>query len=79
MPYLFTYVCIIIQEKEKKERKSTLERHYVLPKEPTVLVFPSKSAKSGKFECKVSNVTNLLEYRQEDNKEASFEVSKYAK
>lgn len=64
----------MFQEKEKKDRKAALERHYVLPSDPCVLVFPSKTAKSGKFDCKVTTLHSLLEYRQDDNKEASFEV-----
>lgn len=58
----------------KKERKAALERHYSFPKEPARLIFPSKTAKNGKFECKVASIQSLLDYRLEDNKEASFEV-----
>ncbi|KAL3110206.1 hypothetical protein niasHT_015809 [Heterodera trifolii] len=64
-------------EKEKKERKAALERHYSqIPKnEPGIFVYPSKMAKSGKFDCKVMTFHSLLEYNKEhDNKEASFEV-----
>lgn len=53
---------------------AALERHYSFPKEPTVLIYPSKTAKNGKFECKVTSIQSLLDYRIEDNKEASFEV-----
>jgi hypothetical protein len=45
-----------------------------MPKEPCVLVFPSKTAKGGKFECRVSSLATLLDYRPDDNKESSFEV-----
>lgn len=49
-----------------------------MPKEPSVLVFPSKTAKAGKFECKVSALSTLLDYRRfDDNKESSFEVGFY--
>ncbi|VDP13559.1 unnamed protein product [Heligmosomoides polygyrus] len=62
-------------EKEKQERKNTLERYYTMPKERKVLVYPSKTAKSGKFDCRVMSMQSLLEYRQDDNKESHFEVS----
>uniref|UniRef100_A0A915DQP5 SAP domain-containing protein n=1 Tax=Ditylenchus dipsaci TaxID=166011 RepID=A0A915DQP5_9BILA len=66
-------------EKEKKERKAALERHYAsVPTEPTVLVYPSKTAKGGKFDCKCSTLSSLLQYSLEDNKEASFEVFLFA-
>lgn len=66
-------------EKEKKERKAALERHYTsLPKEPSVLIYPSKTAKGGKFDCKCSSLSTLLDYRLDDNKEASFEVFLFA-
>ncbi|CAK5071366.1 unnamed protein product [Meloidogyne enterolobii] len=62
-------------EKEKKERKATLERHYSqIPKEPGIFVYPSKTAKGGKFECKLMSIHSLLDYRQDDIKESSFEV-----
>uniref|UniRef100_A0A183CCW5 SAP domain-containing protein n=1 Tax=Globodera pallida TaxID=36090 RepID=A0A183CCW5_GLOPA len=62
---------------EKKERKLALERHYnLIPKnEPGIFVYPSKTAKSGRFDCKLMSFHSLLEYNKEhDNKEASFEV-----
>ncbi|XGW25961.1 hypothetical protein V3C99_006960, partial [Haemonchus contortus] len=62
-------------EKEKQERKNALERHYAMPKERKVLVYPSKTAKGGKFDCRVMSMHALLDYRQDDNKEAHFEVS----
>lgn len=61
-------------EKEKKEKKAVLEKHFTLPKEPKVLVFPSKTAKSGKFDCKFVTLQQLLDYRLDDNKESQFEV-----
>lgn len=64
----------MLQEKDRKERKSALERHYTIPKEPAILVFPSRTAKGGKLECRVSSLSNLLDYRADDNKESSFEV-----
>uniref|UniRef100_A0A1I7XK81 SAP domain-containing protein n=1 Tax=Heterorhabditis bacteriophora TaxID=37862 RepID=A0A1I7XK81_HETBA len=65
-------------EKEKKEKKAALERHYTFPKEQKVLVYPSKTAKGGKFDCKLVSLQSLLEYRQDDNKESQFEVSLFA-
>ena len=50
------------------------ERRYTLPDHPAVLVHPSSTAKSGKFDCTVMSLSVLLDYRQEDNKEHSFEV-----
>ncbi|GMS95996.1 hypothetical protein PENTCL1PPCAC_18171 [Pristionchus entomophagus] len=65
-------------EKERKERKASLEKHFVFPKEPRVLVFPSKTAKSGKFDCKVVSLASLLDYREADNKESQFEMSLFS-
>ncbi|VDK44778.1 unnamed protein product, partial [Cylicostephanus goldi] len=61
-------------EKEKQEKKAALEKHYTMPKERKVLVYPSKTAKGGKFDCRVVSVQSLLDYRQDDNKESHFEV-----
>lgn len=41
---------------------------------PSIIVQPSKTAKNGKFDCTVMSLSLLLDYRQEDNKEHSFEV-----
>ncbi|KAE9414996.1 hypothetical protein Angca_003422, partial [Angiostrongylus cantonensis] len=62
-------------EKEKQERKATLEKYYTMPKERKILVYPSKTAKGGKFDCRVISMQSLLDYRQDDNKESHFEVS----
>uniref|UniRef100_A0A1S4M362 Ccar1, putative n=1 Tax=Ixodes scapularis TaxID=6945 RepID=A0A1S4M362_IXOSC len=45
---------------------------------PTILVYPSRKAKGGRFDCSVMSLSVLLDYRQEDNKEHSFEVSLFA-
>merc|ERR1711874_735271 len=37
-----------------------------------------RTAKSGKFDCTTMSLSVLLDYRQEDNKEHSFEVSLFA-
>ncbi|KAJ8319043.1 hypothetical protein KUTeg_004134 [Tegillarca granosa] len=68
------------EEKKKKEEreKASLERKYVLPDNPAILVHPNSVAKSGKFDCTVTSLSVLLDYRPEDNKEHSFEVSLFA-
>ncbi|XP_038148900.1 cell division cycle and apoptosis regulator protein 1 isoform X2 [Cyprinodon tularosa] len=63
------------QEEVERQRR---ERHYILPDEPTILVYPNWAAKSGKFDCSVMSLSVLLDYRLEDNKEHSFEVSLFA-
>lgn len=45
-----------------------------LPSQPSILVYPSRTAKGGRFDCSVMSLSLLLDYRQEDNKEHSFEV-----
>uniref|UniRef100_A0A3Q2E5J6 Cell division cycle and apoptosis regulator protein 1 n=1 Tax=Cyprinodon variegatus TaxID=28743 RepID=A0A3Q2E5J6_CYPVA len=63
------------QEEVERQRR---ERRYILPDEPTILVYPNWAAKSGKFDCSVMSLSVLLDYRLEDNKEHSFEVSLFA-
>jgi len=63
--------------KEKKER-ALLERRYKLPEKPAIVLHPSTTAKGGKFDCTMMSLSLLLDYRQEDNKEHSFEVSLFA-
>lgn len=68
-------------EKEARlERQARLEREklYKLPQVPHIIVHPSRTAKSGKFECQLFSLAHLLDYRKEDNKESSFEVSLFA-
>lgn len=55
-----------------------MEKRYTLPNHQHILVHPSKTAKSGKFDCTVMSLSLLLDYRQEDSKEHSFEVSLFA-
>nr|CDQ02382.1 BMA-LST-3, isoform f [Brugia malayi] len=62
-------------EKEKKEKKASLERHFTIPKEPGILVYPNRMAKGGKFDCKIVSLHTMLDYRIEDNKEHSFELA----
>ena len=49
----------------------------MLPDQRSILVHPSATAKSGKFDCTVMSLSVLLDYRPEDNKEHSFEVYSY--
>jgi len=65
-------------EREMTRFKNHLERNYWFPDEPTVLVHPNRAAKNGKFDCSVMSLSVLLDYRPEDNKEHSFEVSLFA-
>ncbi len=64
--------------KKPKLTRTELERLYKLPEAPHIIVHPSKTAKSGKFECKMVSLSHLLNYQKEDNKESSFEVSLFA-
>ncbi|KAM6104987.1 cell division cycle and apoptosis regulator protein 1 isoform 4-T4 [Pterocles gutturalis] len=63
------------QEEIERQRR---ERRYVLPDEPAIIVHPNWAAKSGKFDCSIMSLSVLLDYRLEDNKEHSFEVSLFA-
>ncbi|XP_066303450.1 cell division cycle and apoptosis regulator protein 1-like isoform X2 [Branchiostoma lanceolatum] len=65
------------KQEEERERK-TRERRYTLPDSPAIVVHPSPTAKGGKFDCAVMSLSVLLDYRVEDNKEHSFEVSLFA-
>uniref|UniRef100_A0A4W3JP68 Cell division cycle and apoptosis regulator protein 1 n=1 Tax=Callorhinchus milii TaxID=7868 RepID=A0A4W3JP68_CALMI len=72
-------------DKEEEERKrqdeaerQRRERRYVLPDEPAIIVHPNWTAKGGKFDCSIMSLSVLLDYRLEDNKEHSFEVSLFA-
>ena len=68
-----------MQEEEKRkhdeQERAAVEKKYTLPENPTIVVQPSATAKSGKFDCTVMSLSLLLDYRPEDNKEHSFEVS----
>ncbi|MGH0116938.1 UNVERIFIED_CONTAM: hypothetical protein FKN15_026632 [Acipenser sinensis] len=73
------------EDKEEEERKrqeeverQRRERRYILPDEPTIIVHPNWTAKNGKFDCSIMSLSVLLDYRLEDNKEHSFEVSLFA-
>ncbi|KAL4699033.1 hypothetical protein H8959_011690, partial [Pygathrix nigripes] len=64
-----------VKRKWKRQRR---ERRYILPDEPAIIVHPNWAAKSGKFDCSIMSLSVLLDYRLEDNKEHSFEVSLFA-
>lgn len=71
------------KEEEEKKRQEEMERQrrekrYILPDEPAIIVHPNWSAKNGKFDCSIMSLSVLLDYRIEDNKEHSFEVSLFA-
>lgn len=62
---------------DEKER-AILQKRYALPEQQHIVVHPSKTAKSGKFDCTVMSLSVLLDYRPEDTKEHFFEVSLFA-
>ncbi|NXD67978.1 CCAR1 protein, partial [Eolophus roseicapillus] len=71
------------REEEERKRQEEMERQrrerrYILPDEPAIIVHPNWAAKSGKFDCSIMSLSVLLDYRLEDNKEHSFEVSLFA-
>lgn len=65
-----------VDDKKKKDIKeqAILTRWHTLPEQKAILVHPSTTAKSGRFDCTVMSLSVLLDYRPEDNKEHSFEV-----
>ncbi|CAH1186773.1 unnamed protein product [Phyllotreta striolata] len=68
-----------VEEKKLDEKeRALLEKRYSLPETPHIIVHPSKTAKSGKFDCTTMSLSLLLDYRPEDSKEHSFEVSLFA-
>lgn len=58
--------------------KRQLEKRYQLADNPHIICHPSRTAKSGKFSCNIMSLSILLDYRPEDTKEHSFEVSLFA-
>ncbi|CAK9821569.1 Cell division cycle and apoptosis regulator protein 1 [Anthophora retusa] len=61
-----------------ERERAALEKRYTLPESSHIVVHPSRMAKSGKFDCTVMSLSVLLDYRPEDTKEHSFEVSLFA-
>lgn len=66
------------EKKMDEKEKQQLEKKFTLPDEPQIIAHPSRTAKSGKFDCTVMSLSLLLDYRPEDTKEHSFEVSLFA-
>lgn len=62
---------------DERERRD-LERRYKLPEHPHLIVHSSRTAKGGRFFCNVMSLSILLDYRPEDTKEHTFEVSLFA-
>ena len=67
-------VTIVLDERQKEKIASA----YKTPSIPCIFVHPNSKAKSGKFDCRVESLSVLLDYRTEDNKEGTFEVSLFA-
>lgn len=66
------------EKKMDEKEKALLEKRHTLPEQPHIIIHPSKTAKSGKFDCTTMSLSLLLDYRPEDSKEHSFEVSLFA-
>ena len=73
------------EQKQQHQSESTtkLSRHereklYKLPLNPHIIVHPATISKYPKFDCQLVSLSHLLDYRREDNKESSFEVSLFA-
>merc|ERR1719356_384508 len=67
-------VTIVLDDRQKEKLASA----YKTPSNPCIFVHPNSKAKSGKFDCRVESLSVLLDYRTEDNKEGTFEVSLFA-
>ena len=61
-----------------EKQKAALTKAYTVPSKPCILVHPNTKAKSGKFDCTTMTLSVLLDYRTDDNKEGTFEVSLFA-
>merc|ERR1712058_103653 len=67
-------VTIVLDERQKEKLASA----YKTPSNPCIFVHLNSKAKSGKFDCRVESLSVLLDYRTDDNKEGTFEVSLFA-
>jgi len=67
-------VTVVLDERQKEK----IAASYKTPTTPCIFVHPNTKAKSGKFDCRVESLSVLLDYRTEDNKEGTFEVSLFA-
>merc|ERR1712048_346837 len=65
---------IVLDDRQKEKLASA----YKTPSNPCIFVHPNSKAKSGKFDCRVESLSVLLDYRTDDNKEGTFEVSLFA-
>ncbi|MCP9260150.1 Cell division cycle and apoptosis regulator protein 1 [Dirofilaria immitis] len=63
------------EDRKAIEKFTSLERHFTIPKESGILVYPNRVTKGGKFDCKIVSLHTMLDYRIEDNKEHSFELA----
>jgi len=67
-------VTVVLDERQKEK----IAAAYKTPSTPCIFVHPNIKAKSGKFDCRTESLSVLLDYRSEDNKEGTFEVSLFA-
>merc|ERR1712111_304692 len=67
-------VTVVLDDRQKEKLASA----YKTPSSPCIFVHPNSKAKSGKFDCRVESLSVLMDYRTEDNKEGTFEVSLFA-
>merc|ERR1740129_2543004 len=67
-------VTVVLDEKQKERISSS----YKCPERPSLMVHANSKGKSGKFDCRTETLSVLLDYRSEDNKEGTFEVSLFA-
>lgn len=68
-----------VKKKFDEKEKLMWEKRFHLPdNHPAIVVHPSKTAKNGKFDCAVVSLSLLLDYRKDDSKEHSFEISLFA-
>jgi hypothetical protein len=70
-------VPILTPDMDEKTKK-IWERRYALPRRPHVLAHPPYSTKAAELDCAKMSVSSLREYRLNDNKETSAEVSIFA-
>lgn len=66
-----------VKELSDKDKKR-FERLYKMNDAPSIPVHTNKTVKNGKFECQLVSLHTLLEYRSDDQKENTFEVSVFA-
>ena len=67
-------ITVVLDDRQKEKLASA----YKTPSSPCIFVHPNSKAKSGKFDCRVESLSVLMDYRTEDNKEGTFEVSLFA-